>query len=499
MIAGIDLGTTNSVMTVLSGGKPVIIPNSEGEGITPSVLARHPRTHEWSVGTPAKRQAVTNPDDSVVSINRVIGRKFTDSIVQDSLLWLPHKVIHSANNDCQVVIGGNEHSPQEISAMILRKLKADAEAYIGDKITEAVIAVPAYFNGNQCRATREAAKIAELEVFRLISETAAASITYGVNSNVEETVAVYHLGGGFFDISIVDMGEGTFQVLSTSGDTRLGGDDFDRRIVRWLTDEFTKQDETELCRDKMMLQMLFQIAEEVKCELSSVHQTEINLPFDSGGKPFSITFTRDKLEELTADLVERTMVICRQAMTDAEESFKKDKRKLKIDRVIMTGGQTRMPLIQEKVRHLFGKPIFMAGNESVAMGAAFLAGVLTGQVKDALLLDAIPLTLGVETVGGVMTPVIPRNHTVPTLASQVFSTSDDNQPTIEVHLTEGENPKAADNESLGRLLFEGVPPAPKGVPQIEVSFSIDANRLLWVTAKDIETDKELNGSGYLWI
>jgi molecular chaperone DnaK len=400
------------------------------------------------------------------------------------------------------VIGGNEHSPQEIAAMILRKLKADGEAHIGDKITEAVIAVPAYFNGNQHRAIREAAKIVELNVLRLISETAATSIAYGVNRNVEETIAVYHLGGGFFDISFVDMGEGTFQVLSTRGDTCLGGDDFDRIIVKWISDEFMKKYGAELCRDRMMLRMLFQIAEAAKCELSSIYQTEMNLPFvatDSGSKPFSITVTRDKLEQLTADLIDRTIVICRQAMTDADEGFKKDKRKLKIDRVIMAGGQTRMPLVQEKVRQLFRKPVFMVGDESVAMGAAFMAGVLTGQGKDVLLLDAIPLTLGVETAGGVMTPVILRNHPFPTLASQVFSTSDDNQPTIEVHIIEGENPKAADNESLGRLLFEGVPPAPKGVPQIEVTFSIDANRLLWVTAKDRETGEQLDGGGYFWI
>jgi len=504
MIIGIDLGTTNSIIAVMLGAKPVIIPNFEKETITPSIVAFDVQTHKFRVGMPAKRQSAINPENSVPSVKRVIGRKFIDNIVQDYISWTLCKVINSPNNDYEIVIAGNKYNPEEIVAMILRKLKADAEAYLGERITGAVIAIPAYFNGNQRRAIKESAELAELKLVRFISETAAASIAYWMDKKEEETVALYRLGAGSFDVSIIDTDEiGAFIVRSINGDTSLGGNDFDRRIIKWINDEFKKQHETELCNNKIMLQLLWQVAERAKCELSSCNETDINIPFiphDIGEiRYFNITLTRNKLEELTSDLVTKTLSLCKQAITDAEEILKKNNIKLKIGRVIMVGGQTKMPLIQNKVKQFFEVPILVASSESIAIGAAIQASILAGQIKDTLLLDAIPLTIGFETVDGIMTPVIPRNTTIPTSASRFFTTSSDNQTNIEVYVFEGENNLSAENESIGKVIFQGVPVALKGVSQIEVSFDIDANGLLSVTAKDCKTDKYLNGSGYFMV
>ncbi len=488
-VVGIDLGTTFSAVAVMEGGEPVIIPNAEGGRITPSMVAVN-KTGERLVGTVAKRQAITNPDNTIFSIKRLMGRKFDEPTVEYDKTLSPFKIARAANGDAKVVMGDKEYSPAEISAMILQKLKTDAEAYLGEKVTEAVITVPAYFNDSQRQATKDAGKIAGLEVLRIINEPTAASLAYGLDKKKEETIAVYDLGGGTFDISILELGEGTFQVKSTNGDTHLGGDDFDQRIMDWLCDEFKREQGIDLRQDKMALQRLKEAAEKAKCELSTVQQTEVSLPFitadASGPKHLSINLTRAKLEQLVMDLVEKTLGPCRQALDDA------DKTSAQIDEVVMVGGQTRTPLVQEKVKQFFGKEPHKGVNpdEVVAIGAAIQAGVLKGEVKDVLLLDVTPLTLGIETLGAVATPLIPRNTTIPTSKSQIFSTAADNQPSVEIHILQGERPMAADNRTLGRFMLDGILPAPRGLPQIEVSFDIDANGILSVKAHDKGTGKE---------
>jgi len=488
-VLGIDLGTTNSCMAVMEGGEPVVIPNAEGGRTTPSVVAIT-KTGERLVGQVAKRQAITNPENTIYSIKRFMGRKFDDPEVQRTMKLVPYKVVPAPNGDVRVVMGGREYSPQEISAMILQKLKADAEAYLGEKITEAVITVPAYFNDAQRQATKDAGKIAGLEVLRIINEPTAASLAYGLDKKKDERIAVYDLGGGTFDISILEIGDGTFQVISTNGDTHLGGDDFDQRIIDWLIEEFKKQEGIALRNDRQALQRLKSEAEKAKIELSTVQQTEINLPFitadASGPKHLNMVLTRAKLEQLCADLIERTLEPVKRALEDA---------KLKpsdIDEVVLVGGQTRMPAIQRLVAEFFGKEPHKGVNpdEVVAIGAAIQAGVLKGEVKDVLLLDVTPLTLGIETLGGVMTPIIPRNTTIPTSKSQIFSTAADNQTSVEIHVLQGERPMAADNKSLARFILDGIPPAPRGVPQIEVTFDIDANGIVNVSARDKATGRE---------
>jgi len=491
---GIDLGTTFSEVAVMEAGEPKVIPSAEGGNLIPSVVAVS-KTGERLVGQVAKRQAIVNPENTVHSIKRFMGRKFGEPAgrelpVEEDARRKSYKVTKAPNNDVRVVMGGKEYSPPEISAMILQKLKTDAEAYLGEKVTDAVITVPAYFNDAQRQATKDAGKIAGLNVLRIINEPTAASLAYGLDRKAEETIAVYDLGGGTFDISILEIGEGTFQVKSTSGDTHLGGDDFDQRIMDWLCDEFKRDQGIDLRQDKMALQRLKEAAEKAKCELSTVQQTEVNLPFitadASGPKHLNITLTRAKLEQLVIDLVEKTLGPCKQALDDA------DKTPAQIDEVILVGGQTRMPLVQEKVKQLFGKEPNKGVNpdEVVAVGAAIQAGVLKGEVKEVLLLDVTPLTLGIETLGGVATPLIPRNTTIPTAKSQIFSTATDNQPSVEIHVLQGERPMAADNRTLGKFMLDGILPAPRGVPQIEVSFDIDANGILNVKAHDKGTGKE---------
>ena len=488
-VVGIDLGTTFSAVAVMEGGEPVIIPNAEGGRITPSMVAVS-KGGERLVGTVAKRQAITNPDNTISSIKRLMGRKFDEPTVEYDKTLSPFKIARAANGDAKVVMGDKEYSPAEISAMILQKLKTDAEAYLGEKVTEAVITVPAYFNDSQRQATKDAGKIAGLEVLRIINEPTAASLAYGLDKKKEETIAVYDLGGGTFDISILELGEGTFQVKSTNGDTHLGGDDFDQRIMDWLCDEFKRDQGIDLRQDKMALQRLKEAAEKAKCELSTVQQTEVNLPFitadASGPKHLNITLTRAKLEQLIMDLVEKTLGPCRQAMDDA------GKTSAQVDEVVLVGGQTRTPLVQEKVKQLFGKEPHKGVNpdEVVAIGAAIQAGVLKGEVKDVLLLDVTPLTLGIETLGAVATPLIPRNTTIPTSKSQIFSTAADNQPSVEIHVLQGERPMAANNRTLGRFMLDGILPAPRGLPQVEVSFDIDANGIISVKAHDKGTGKE---------
>ena len=488
-VLGIDLGTTNSCMAVMEGGEPVVIPNAEGARTTPSVVAIT-KTGERLVGQVAKRQAITNPENTIFSIKRFMGRKFNDPEVQRDIKLVPYKVTAAPNGDCQVVLGGRTYSPPEISAMILQKLKADAEAYLGEPVTEAVITVPAYFNDAQRQATKDAGKIAGLEVLRIINEPTAASLAYGLDKKKDELIAVYDLGGGTFDISILEIGDGTFQVLSTNGDTHLGGDDFDQRIIDWLIDEFKKQEGIDLRQDRQALQRLKAEAEKAKIELSSAQQTEINLPFitadASGPKHLNITLTRSKLEQLVHDLLQSTLEPVRKALADA------GKKASDIDEVVLVGGQTRMPAIQKLVADFFGKEPHKGVNpdEVVAVGAAVQAGVLKGEVKDVLLLDVTPLTLGIETLGGVMTPIIPRNTTIPTSKSQIFSTAADNQPSVEIHVLQGERPMAADNKSLGRFILDGILPAPRGVPQIEVTFDIDANGIVSVSARDKGTGRE---------
>ncbi|MBC8429465.1 MAG: molecular chaperone DnaK [Dehalococcoidia bacterium] len=488
-VIGIDLGTTFSAMAVMEAGEPVIIPNAEGGRITPSTVAMS-KNGERLAGQVAKRQAITNSDNTIFSIKRLMGRKFDEPTVEYDRKLLPFKITKAANGDAWVMMGDKEYSPPEISAMILQKLKTDAEAYLGEKVTEAVIPAPAYFNDSQRQATKDAGKIAGLEVLRIINEPTAASLAYGLDKKKEETIAVFDLGGGTFDVSILELGEGTFQVKSTNGDTHLGGDDFDQRIMDWLCDEFKRDQGIDLRQDKMALQRLKEAAEKAKCELSTVQQTEVNLPFitadASGPKHLNITLTRAKLEQLIMDLVEKSLGPCRQALTDAE------KTPAQIDEVVLVGGQTRTPLVYEKVKQFFGKEPHKGVNpdEVVAIGAAIQAGVLKGEVKDVLLLDVTPLTLGIETLGGVATPLIPRNTTIPTSKSQIFSTAADNQPSVEIHVLQGERPIAADNRALGRFMLDGILPAPRGLPQIEVSFDIDANGILNVKAHDKGTGRE---------
>ncbi|MCL2474817.1 MAG: molecular chaperone DnaK [Chloroflexi bacterium] len=488
-VLGIDLGTTNSAMAIIEGGEPSVLPNAEGARTTPSVVAVA-KNGERMVGQVARRQAITNAANTIYSVKRLIGRKFDDSSVQKDMSLLSYKIVKAPNGDAKVIMGNKEYSPQEISAMILQKLKADAEAYLGETITEAVITVPAYFNDAQRQATKDAGKIAGLNVLRIINEPTAASLAYGLDKKGDEKIAVYDLGGGTFDVSILEIGDGTFQVKATNGDTHLGGDDFDQIIIEHLVNEFKKEQGIDLSADKMALQRLKEAAEKAKIELSTTQSTEINLPFitadASGPKHMNITLTRAKLEQLVMPLVERTLGPSRNALKDAGLQTSD------IDEVVLVGGQTRMPLVQEKVKEFFGKEPHKGVNpdEVVAVGAAIQGGVLKGDVNDVLLLDVTPLTLGIETLGGVVTPLISRNTTIPTAKSQVFSTASDNQGSVDIHVLQGERPMANDNRLLGNFILDGIMPAPRGVPQIEVTFDIDANGILSVKAKDKGTGKE---------
>ncbi len=487
-IIGIDLGTTNSVAAVMVGGEPVVIPSAEGERLVPSVVAVN-KNHERIVGRSARNQAIVNPENTVFSIKRFMGRRLEDAEVQRTKERVPYQIGKAPNGDVRVVLDGREYSPPEVSAMILAKLKADAEAYLGETVTQAVITVPAYFNDAQRNATKDAGKIAGLEVLRIINEPTASSLAYGLDKKKNEVIAVYDLGGGTFDISILDVGDGVFQVRSTSGDTFLGGDDFDLRVMDYLISEFKKENGIDLHNDRQALQRLREAAEKSKIELSSMMQTEINLPYitadATGPKHLVMTITRARLEQLTSDLVERSLDPVRRALQDA------GLKAADVNEVVLVGGMTRMPAVQEAVRRLFGKDPHKGVNpdEVVAIGAAIQAGVLGGEVKDILLLDVTPLTLGVETLGSVATPLIERNTTIPTRKSQIFSTATDGQTQVEIHVVQGERPMAGDNKSLGRFNLDQIPPAPRGVPQIEVTFDIDANGILKVTAADKATGR----------
>ena len=486
-VLGIDLGTTNSCMSIMEGGEPVVIPNVEGGRTTPSIVA-FAKSGERLVGQSAKRQAVTNPKQTVFSVKRFMGRKFDE--ISDEKKRVPYEVVRAGNGDAHVQIGDKVYSPPEISAMILQKLKNDAEAYLGEKITQAIITVPAYFNDSQRQATKDAGRIAGLEVLRIINEPTASSLAYGLDKKKEEKIAVYDLGGGTFDISILEIGDGVFEVKATNGDTHLGGDDFDERIIEWLIAEFKKDTGVDLSKDAMALQRLKEAAEKAKCELSSSMQTEINLPFitadASGPKHLTVSLSRAKLEQLVDDLITRSLKPVENCLRDSGFSASQ------IDEVILVGGMTRMPKVQEIVKKFFGKEPHKGVNpdEVVAVGAGIQGGVLKGEVKDVLLLDVTPLTLGIETLGGIFTPLIERNTTIPSKKSEIFSTAADSQPQVEIHVLQGERKMATDNKTIGRFSLAGIAPAPRGVPQIEVTFDIDANGILHVSAKDLGTGKE---------
>ena len=486
-VLGIDLGTTNSCMAVMEGGQPTVIPNAEGGRTTPSVVA-FTKTGERLVGSAAKRQAVTNPKNTVFSIKRFMGRKYDE--MKEEIKRVPYEVVRASNGDAHVKIGDKTYSPPEISSMILQKMKTDAEAFLGETITQAVITVPAYFNDSQRQATKDAGRIAGLEVLRIINEPTASSLAYGLDKKKEEKVAVYDLGGGTFDISVLEIGDGVFEVKATNGDTHLGGDDFDQRVMDWLVAEFKKDNGIDLSKDPMALQRLKEAAEKAKCELSSAQTTDINLPFitadASGPKHMNVQLSRAKLEQLVGDLIERSMTPVANCLKDADLSQDK------IDEVILIGGMTRMPKVQQDVEKKLGKEPHKGVNpdEVVAIGAAIQGGVLKGEVKDVLLLDVTPLTLGIETLGGVMTALIERNTTIPTRKSEIFSTAADNQNTVEIHVLQGERKMAGDNNTIGKFHLAGIPPAPRGVPQIEVTFDLDANGILKVSAKDLGTGKE---------
>ena len=489
-ILGIDLGTTNSCMAIIEAGEPRVIENAEGGRTTPSVVAVNPRTNERYVGTTAKRQAVTNPENTIYSVKRFIGRRFSDSTVKQDIEQMPFKLTEHTNGDTYVSMGGKVYAPPEVAGMVLQKLKQDAEAKLGETITQAVITVPAYFNDSQRNATKDAGRIAGLEVLRIINEPTAASLAYGLDKKTEETIAVYDLGGGTFDITILQIGEGVFEVKATNGDTHLGGDDFDQRIVDWIVAEFKRDQGIDLKEDRMALQRLREAAEKAKIELSSVMQTEVNLPFitadSSGPKHLVMTLSRSKLEQLVEDLVQKTEGPCRKTLSDAGMTASD------INEVVLVGGMTRMPLVLEKVKEIFGKEPHKGVNpdEVVAIGAAIQAGVLTGESRDILLLDVTPLTLGIETLGGVATPLIKSNSTIPTSKTETFTTAADGQAGVEVHVVQGERPMATENKSIGRFILDGLLPAPRGVPQIDVSFDIDANGILNVSARDKGTGKE---------
>ena len=489
-VLGIDLGTTNSCVAVMEAGEPRVLENADGARTTPSMVAVNPRSGERYVGTTAKRQAVTNPDNTVYSVKRLMGRRFKEESVERDVKLLSYKMVEHANGDAYVAMGDKKYSPPEISAMILQRLKQDAEAKLGEKITQAVITVPAYFNDSQRNATKDAGRIAGLEVLRIINEPTAASLAYGLDKKTEETIAVYDLGGGTFDITILQIGDGVFEVKATNGDTHLGGDDFDQRVIDWICDEFKREQGIDLKKDRMALQRLREAAERAKIELSTQMQTEINLPFitaDSAGpKHLVMNLGRAKLEQLVDDLIQKTVGPCRQAMEDSGVSPED------INEVILVGGMTRMPKVRETVVNLFGREPHQGVNpdEVVAVGAAIQAGVLQGEVQDILLLDVTPLTLGIETLGGVATSLIPRNTTIPTSKSESFTTAADGQTSVEVHVVQGERAMAAENKTIGRFHLDGILPAPRGVPQIEVAFDIDANGILNVSAKDKGTGKE---------